>query len=189
LICFGQALLVGLALEEDILNLVRFGSGAILLSYFGWLTYWAPSLEVTPDVIIVKNPFRTVRINLAAVTRIDTRFALSLFIEKVRVVAWAAPAPGRHLVAKTSRAELSYLPETTYGVGGTVGLGDLPNSDSGAAAYLVRTNWQATQARLASGDDIFANDRKIGYMTQWHFVRIAIFAGLATSFCLGIFIG
>jgi len=188
LICLGAALLVGLALEKDILNLIRFGSGAILLSYLGWLTYWAPSLEVANDVVVVRNPFRTVRINLAAVTRIDTKFALSIFIEKVRVVSWAAPAPGRQIVARTSRAELNYLPETTYGVEGTVGLGDLPNSDSGAAAYLVRTRWQVIQAGLTSSAEIYADDRKLGYSTQWHFARIAIFIGLATSFCLGIFI-
>lgn len=184
--CLGAALLIGLALEKDIMNLVRFGSGAILLSYLGYLTYWAPSLEVAHDVVIVRNPFRTVRINLAAVTRIDTKFALSLYIEKVRVVAWAAPAPGRQMVARTSRAELNYLPETTYGVGGTVGLGDLPNSDSGAAAYLIRTRWQVIQAGLTSGAEIYAEDRKLVYRTQWHFARIAIFVGLATSFCLGI---
>jgi len=129
-----------------------------------------------------------VRINLAAVTRIDTKFALSLFIEKVRVVAWAAPAPGRQMVARTARAELNYLPDTTYGVGRTVGLGDLPDSDSGAAAYLIRTRWQVIQAGLTTSAEVYADDRKLVYSTQWHFARIAIFIGLATSFCLGIII-
>jgi hypothetical protein len=74
------------------------------------------------------------------------------------------------------------LPETTYGVEGTVGLGDLPNSDSGAAAYLVRTRWQVIQAGITSSAEMHADDRKLGYITLWHFARIAIFIGLATSF-------
>jgi len=181
LVGIGIGLLVALALEQDIFNLLRFGSGAVLLAYLGWLTYWAPNLELVENLVILRNPFRTIRLNLAAVTSIETKFALSLYVQQARFVAWAAPAPGRHLVARTARSELKHLPETSFGVAGTLGLGDLPNSDSGDAAYLIRNNWQ--QVRLL--DDASAS-AAVEFSTQWHYLRIVILLLLATASGLGV---
>ena len=188
MVCAGVGLLIGLILEQDLLNVARFGSGAILLSYLGWLTYWAPNLELADELVILRNPFRTIRLNLAAVTRIDTKFALSLYVQEVRFVAWAAPAPGRHSVARTARSELTYLPKASYGIAGTIGLGDLPNSDSGAAAYLIRNNWQQVQDRLVVEVAGTAGAAATGFSSQWHFARIGILLLLAAAFSLGVFV-
>jgi hypothetical protein len=179
----GIGLLVALALEQNFFNLLRFGSGAILLGYLGWLMYWAPNLELVDELVILRNPFRTIRLNLGAVTRIDTKFALSLYVQGTRFVAWAAPAPGRHIVARTARSELNHLPKASFGIAGTLGLGDLPNSDSGDASYLIRNNWQQVQGGLVNDADAAAT---VEFSIQLHSLRIVILLLLAAAFAAGV---
>lgn len=116
----------------------------LLLAYCAWLTLWRPHVLIAPESITMRNVFSTIRIPWGAVERIDTKWALTLYTRKGRHVAWAAPAPGRHAVGRFGSEDLRHLPETSY-VGGSVRASDLPRSDSGDAATIIRTHWEALQ--------------------------------------------
>lgn len=112
-----------------------------LLAFAAWAAYWAPYVRVDGEGVTVANVFRTFQVPWGQIQRIDTRFALTLFTTHGRLAAWAAPAPGRHALLFTQREQGRHLPETSY-VDGTVRPGDLVGSDSGAAAYIVRREWE-----------------------------------------------
>lgn len=113
----------------------------ILLAYVAWIAYWQPSVRVSDAGVAVHNVFSTVRVPWAQIMRIDTRYALTLYTTHGRVTAWAAPAPGRHAVMLADRKQGEHLPESSY-VAGSVRPGDLVNTESGAAAYVVRRHWE-----------------------------------------------
>ena len=81
---------------------------------------------------------RTVRIPLARIIHVDTKWALELYMDDgSKVTAFAAPAPGA-FAARTMRAEDARgLPRDTY-LAGTVRPGDRRGTPSGDAAALVR---------------------------------------------------
>lgn len=138
-----------------------------LLAFAAWAAYWRPSVRIDDDAVTVENIFRSIRVPYGDIQRIDTRFALTLFTEKQRVTAWAAPAPGRHRILFVQREQGAHLPESSY-LAGTVRPGDLVGSDSGAAAYLVRRRWE----QLRDGDMLDAHAG--GLSTRVHTVTIAL---------------
>jgi hypothetical protein len=106
-----------------------------------WVTFWQPRVEVSKAGVKLINVFTDVSVPWAEIARIDTKYALTLYTSRASYSAWGAPAPGRHSVFRASREEGSYLPESTY-LGGTVRPGDLTTSDSGAAAAVIRREWE-----------------------------------------------
>ena len=113
----------------------------LLFSYLALIVFWLPKVSVEDDLVRISNIFREHTINLSAIKRIDTRFALTIYTATKKYSAWGAPAPGRHASIFASKDEGSHLPESTY-LAGTVRPGDLINTDSGAAAAHIRRLWE-----------------------------------------------
>lgn len=119
------------------------------VAYLGWWLFWYPAVLLTPESVILRNPVSTVHVPWASLIDIDTRYALKLVTPGGSYTAWAAPAPGVWGTHAGRPEHLTDLPSTSYGVGGSVRPGDLRNTDSGSAAYLVRSRWQELVERGA----------------------------------------
>jgi hypothetical protein len=162
----------------DPLGMLLHGWGVVLTAYVVWLLFWAPAVTIADHAVIIDNPVRRVTVSWAAIERIDTRWSLRLYIRGGSITAWSAPAPSRYAMARVSKAELKGLPESTYGPGSSVGLGDLPESESGLAAYYVRRRWE----QLRDDDALTAS---ASVTTQWQWPRIVVLVALTAATVAG----
>jgi hypothetical protein len=112
-----------------------------------------PSLLVDDEGMTVVNPATRVRVPWAALTVVDTRWSLTLVTPNRKVTVWAAPASGRHRLASATAREVLSVHPRDRGQGGSVRLGELIGTPSGAAAKLVRERWSdlAESGRLEIG--------------------------------------
>jgi hypothetical protein len=108
---------------------------------FTWAGFYNPKIEVGEGKVRLVNVFRTIEIPIGAISRIDTRWALTLYCGEKRYTAWGATAPGRHTSFFATKDQGSHLPESTY-LAGTVRPGDLIGSESGAPAAYIRRLWE-----------------------------------------------
>jgi hypothetical protein len=163
--------LVNDLLTGDVLGTLVHTGGLALLVFAVWLLFWAPAVGIRDDAVIVDNPLRRITIPWAAIERVDTRWSLRIFTAGRAVTAWSAPAPSRYAMMRVSKSELKGLPESTYGPGHSVGLGDMPESESGLAAYYVRRRYEALR-----------DDGSLGETTpvvaEWRWTRIAVLLAL-----------
>lgn len=114
---------------------------AAFLALAIYAAFWRPRLIIRETGVNVRNVVTTHEIEWGAITRIDTKWGLTLYLGKRRIAVWAAPAPSRYAAMVASRDQGQHLPESTY-LAGTVRPGDLVTTDSGGAAALVRRNWE-----------------------------------------------
>ncbi|WP_394769869.1 PH domain-containing protein [Lacisediminihabitans sp.] len=171
------ACLVALGVQGEVAVAVRFVAPLVTLGYLVWLVYWAPAVEVSDGGVRLVNVFRTIDLPWPAIERIDTKYALTLFTTYGRFVAWAAPSAGRHRFISTPREDARGLPESFF-IAGTLGQGDLPNTESGDAAAVVRSRWESLRdgGHLDSGllDDTIRP-------VAWNPVKIATTAVLVAA--------
>lgn len=113
----------------------------VALGYLAWWLAWYPAVVVSDAGVALRNPLLTVQVPWPALIMVDTKYALTLVTPKGKFAAWAAPAPGIFGVQRAQPGHVRGLPEVTYGPGESVRPGDLSNSDSGAAAFHVRSRW------------------------------------------------
>ncbi|WP_150308290.1 PH domain-containing protein [Planctomonas psychrotolerans] len=150
---------------------LRVAAFPLLLAYAAWLTLWQPHVRIAHDGVTLRNVFTSVRVPWAAIQRIDTQWALTLFTADGKHVAWAAPAPGRHAASRFGPNDVRNLPASAY-EGSTVRPGDLPRSDSGDAATIIRTRWEALQHSGGSATD------STHVETRVHAADVAVLAAL-----------
>jgi len=111
-----------------------------------WILFIHPKVEIFDEGITVVNPFITATIGWAEVDEIETRFALTIYSGRAKVVAFAAPAPGRYQARTIHKSEFRGVSQDKdFGVRP----GDSPRTHSGAAAHIARTKLQ--QFRSAGG--------------------------------------
>ncbi len=118
------------------------GAPLIGIAYVGWWLFWYPSVEVSDDAVTLRNPLATVRVPWGVLVDVDTKYALKLVTPEGSFTAWAAPAPGVWGTHAGKPEHVTNLPSTSYGPEQSIRPGDLKNTDSGFAAYLVRSRWQ-----------------------------------------------
>jgi hypothetical protein len=109
-----------------------------LVSLVAWALYWRPKVVVNAGGVRVVNVFRTLDIPWPAIRAIETKWTLTLETAFGKVRAWAAPAPGRQLMRRSEPADHKI---GGYRRGDTARPGDLPQSESGAAAQIIRQRW------------------------------------------------
>jgi hypothetical protein len=177
LIC-GTAL-VSLITEWDLLAFLRYVGLIAFAAYAVWILFWSPSVTIAPSGVTVRNLLRSFDITWPAIVRVDTKFALTLYTAKRKIVAWSAPQPSRFAAIRTSRAEIRHLPESSY-AGGGIRPGDLPASASGLAALYVRRYWE--QLRDAGHLDSGVVEGE-GITARWLPRESAILGGL---FVIGV---
>jgi len=155
-----------------------------------WAAYYWPAVTVSPFGVTIRNVTRTIELPWPSIQSIETKFALTLHTAYGNYSAWAAPAPGRAEVArmgnsKIYRSEAAGIPQSQI-VGGAVRAGDLPGSNSGRAAMLVRSRWEELQqagfldnARLESAKP----------KVTWHWQLGLLLLGLALASILALHFG
>ena len=96
-------------------RLPRQGRGALggaapllLIAFLGWLLFWMPSVVVHDAGVTLENPFRSIEVPWGAMVHVDTRFALTLVMQKRATRPGLRPTPESGVAAmparKTSRA-------------------------------------------------------------------------------------
>jgi phage baseplate assembly protein gpV len=143
-----------------------------LIGFGAWAMYWRPEVKIDAGGVHVVNVFRTVDVPWPAIDEVDTKWALTLVTSLGDVRAWAAPAPGRQLLRRVQPGD--------HRMGGTrpgdtVRPSDLPQTESGAAAQIVRQRW------LRLRKDGYLDRARVEFdrlPTQWHIGVIAGFAAL-----------
>ena len=155
-----------------------------LAAWLAWIGLWRPALQVGDDEVTIRNVFTTTVVPWAALIQVETRYALTLVTPQGRYPVTAAPAPGR-LTTALSRRDMSGIGAPTGSDGG-VRPGDLPNTDSGAAAHLVRKRWETLLAEdrieIGRADETFV-DRKINWPII--VISVALFLGAVLALTLG----
>ncbi len=146
--------------------------------YLAWLLFWNPSIRVGESEVVVDNIFRTTTLNWSSIRRIDTKYSLALETPTGIVRAWGAPAPSRYAGFFANRTEAEHLPESSFIGNGMVRPGDLTSSDSGVAAYVIRSHWE----KLRDSNQLDENPR---VLTQWGFARVIAFFVLGIAGLLG----
>jgi hypothetical protein len=152
---FGQGLAIvvwfvlGLALWQTLAELgfwalIQSLPAALLFSQLAWVFFFNPRVSFDDESVTFVNILRSHRIPFSAINRVDTRWALEVYTEGRKYVAWGAPAPGRHTALFATKDQGDHLPESSYLLG-TVRPGDLVNTDSGAAAAYLRAKLEGVE--------------------------------------------
>lgn len=108
-------------------------SGAVLV----WAVLWAPYVAVDDEHVTIANVLAQFEVPWPAVIHLDTKYALAVHTPGRRISATAAPAPGAFASVRAARAQRRSADEATPGTRPA----DLPTTDSGRAAQLVRDRW------------------------------------------------
>jgi hypothetical protein len=165
---------VALAVSQGPGVLVGSGAWLLLPAVAVWAVFYRPGVAVDDAGVELINVLRTVRLPWPSIQRVDTRWSLTLHTAYGRYSAWAAPAPGRY-AAHRDRRRSARGGDGTEGGNARVSLGDLPDSESGAAAETIRRRWEALRDAGHLDNPRLEFDRA---PTRWHLGTIALLAGL-----------
>jgi PH (Pleckstrin Homology) domain-containing protein len=174
------ATLIGFAAAGDWNSLARYGGGLLLAVATAVALYWLPSLDVAEHEITVRNVFSTVHVPWPAIQRIDTKYALTLYTPAGKVTAWASPAPNRYAAQASSAVDA----RLAAGASGTHPRpGDLPDTTSGAAAFVIRRHWE----QLNEDGHLDAPVIEAGTLRrEIHWATIAVLTALTVATVVGI---
>lgn len=137
-----------------------------------WAIFWHPEVRAGDDGVTLVNVWHSIEVPWAALIGVETKWALTLVTPERRYRAWAAPAPGRSVMRGGEHRATHHLKEAA--IGGEVRPGDLPHTDSGAAANMVRDRWKAA---IATGTLDEVDPRLATVRVSIHWALIA--AGIA----------
>lgn len=188
---FGKVLAVGtvviavgglsaMVISSGFDTLWRSGWSLVFIGFAAWALFWQPRLMITGGGVTLYNVLRTIYVPWLAIREIDTKYALTLITEteagNASFTAWAAPAPTRYSVRAVNKQELRLLPESTF-LAQTVRPGDLPSTDSGHAAQIIRARWEAV--RRQNGVDSALIEQPIITRTHWRTLATGVALGVA----------
>ncbi len=169
--------IAGYVVAGDYVGLVRYGWGPLLLAAVALALFWFPRLGVAEHEVTVRNVFSTTHLPWPAITLVDTKWALTLHTADRKVTVWASPAPNRYASQAATRssarvASSGFAPRP----------GDLLETQSGAAAFVIRHHWDDLRADglLDAGVEPGSVRRDI------HWATIVVLAALAAATVLGI---
>lgn len=117
------------------------------LAYAAHVFLWRPALVVDDQGCEIRNPLRTVSVPWQALIHVDTRYSLTLHTPDRRWPVWCAPQASA-LVArrKARRAREDRDPRDPRNpLDAGMRIGDVPGTESGDAAALVRRRWASTE--------------------------------------------
>ena len=117
--------------------------GGAVAAFF-YLVMHRPYIVIGDEEIVIVNPISTHRFSWLEIESIDTKYTMSVTVGDRIINAWAAPATSRIAARKVHAADLKGL---NIEIAGTISPGDLPQSDSGIAAYYARVKWNAARNR------------------------------------------
>lgn len=144
-----MALYLGWALVVDLSAGLRFAPVAALVSAVVFALFWRPGVKVDDDSVTLVNVLRDIRIPFSQLRSVQTRYALQVETTGRTYTAWAAPAPGQTSSMSLSRREAVGIELLGTDLKQGVRASAAPNTDSGAAAMLVRHRWTQYDERRA----------------------------------------
>jgi hypothetical protein len=145
---FGFATLGVIALAIESIQLLMTSSWAFIwIGFVSWLLFWSPRVRITDGGVHIRNVFTSAFLSWSSIVRIDTKYSLTLQTKERTFQAWAAPAPSRYSAFTANRTEGQHLPESSFVGKGMIRPGDLTTSDSGAAAFVIRSHWEKLRDR------------------------------------------
>ncbi len=138
LVLAGAVVVVAVALPDGRGSAVPLALGAIGVAALAWALLLSPGLDIDDAGVRVRNVLLEHVVPWEALIHVDTRYSLQLHTPGKRISVTGAPAPGAMSAARAARAH-----RRNGDGGGTPVLrpGELPHSDSGRAADLVRGRW------------------------------------------------
>jgi PH (Pleckstrin Homology) domain-containing protein len=176
--------LAGFLVSGEFAALARYAWGPLFVAVAGFAAFWFPSIAVAEHEVTIRNVFSTVHVPWPAIQRVDTKWALTLYVADEhrpggkKVAAWASPAPNRY-AAQVGASNDTKL--AAKGQGGAIRPGDLLETPSGAVAFVIRSHWEDLResGRLDAGVEPGSVRR------DWHVPTIILMVALAAATVLG----
>ncbi|SFS15333.1 PH domain-containing protein [Agrococcus baldri] len=145
-----------LALQSQLQGVVATAIVVAWLAYAAYAGLWAPALEVGARGAQIRNPLRTISVSWDALIHVDTKYSLTLHTPGRAWPVWCAPqasALAARRAAKRVRDDRDPRdPRSALDSG--IPVGDLPGTESGDAAALVRQRWEQRPASRVDADDV-----------------------------------
>lgn len=170
------------ALTVDPLSALRVAAPTGLVVVLVFAAYWFPKVAVRQDEVEVRNVFATFHVPWAAIRRIDTKWSLTLETDAAKVTAWASPAPGRHATFWMTRGDVRATRDSARAAAGSIRPGDSLQSESGAAAHVIRTHWE----QLRDDDLLDPPGTGTGARRELHIATIVATVVLAVATVLSL---
>jgi hypothetical protein len=172
--------LAGFVVIGDVLALLRFAWGPLFIGVAAFAAFWFPSVSVAEHEVAVRNVFSTVHVPWPAIQRVDTKYALTLYLPGDRKVsAWASPAPNRYAAQVGSTKDTRLAAQDQ---GGAIRPGDLLETPSGAVAFVIRRHWE----ELREDGLLDAGAEPGSVRREWHWPIIVAMGVLAVATVLGL---
>lgn len=151
LLCWSLLAVLGVlgAMQAEPRGIVAALIAIAWLGYGVYVALWAPALIVDRAGAEIRNPLRTVRVAWDALIHVDTRYSLTLFTPERRWPVWCAPQAGALSARRKARRVRDDNrdprdPRNPLDAG--MRIGDIPGTESGDAAALVRARWATAPA-------------------------------------------
>lgn len=145
----------------------------------GWAVLWRPFVRVDADGVTVRNVLSTRRVPFDALVDVSTRWSVTLHTPRGAVPVFVAPQPSRISAwGAERRIRREGSPEERARLERSVHVGEVPGTESGDVAALVRDRWQRAldERRVAVGDaDGVAVPR------TWHVPTIAVMVAVVAA--------
>ena len=172
--------IAGIVVAGEYTALARYIWPALLVGVGAFALFWFPSIAVAEAEVTVRNVFSTVHVPWPAIQRVDTKWALTLYLPGgKKVAAWASPAPNRY-AAQVGASKDTKL--AAQGQGGAIRPGDLLETPSGAVAFVIRSHWED----LRESGALDAGVEPGSVRRDWHWTTIIVMSVLAVATVLGI---
>jgi len=154
---------LALTITSGLQQLLLFSPTAALVCFLVYILFWRPRLVVDGQGVTLVNVLRDVRIPFSRIRSVQTRYTMTVETEEGDFSSWAAPAPGRTSAMSLSRREASGANLMGADLSQGIGASTAPNTDSGAAALLVRHRWQVWEEKARKG----APDERVNLTWNW----------------------
>lgn len=181
-----MALYLGWTLVTEPSAGLRFAPVAALVSAVVYALFWRPGVAVDDESVTLVNVLRDIHIPFSQLRSVQTRYAMRVETTGHTFTAWAAPAPGRTSSMSLSRREATGVElmgaDLTQGVSASAA----PNTDSGAAALLVRHRWTQYEERKAedlsrTGDAALSDAVPEPVAVRWAVPVLVLLAGCTAA--------
>lgn len=173
----GAFTVIATAVSGDGVAALRAAAPVALVVVLTVAAFWRPHVSVRRDAIEIGNVFSTQIVPWQAIRRIDTKWALALETDRGTVTAWASPAPGRHAVLGMARSDVRGAASSARAAGGSIRPGDALSTESGAAAHVIRSQWE----QLRDDDLLDAPGAGTGPTRRWHTGTVVAVVALAIA--------
>lgn len=144
------------------------------VAILAWAALWRPRITVDADGTTVQNVLSTRRVPFDALVDVSTRWAVTLHTPRGAVPVFVAPQPSRLSAwGAERRVRREGSAEERARLDRVVHVGDVPGTESGDVAALVRDRWQRAldEGRVAVGDA-----DEIAVPRTWHVATIVVVA-------------